>query len=93
MIYVDYDQVSTAADNFGKRHQTLESILDTLESGLAPMVGSWEGSAQAMYVEKKAAWERASRDLTALLKSMQKLTKDAHQGYQTVVSDNLTMWT
>ncbi len=93
MIYVDHDKLEAAATDFGKRHQSLEHILDTLESGLAPMVGSWEGSAQAMYAEKKLAWERASRDLTALLADIKQLTHDAHQGYVSTVSANVKLWT
>ena len=92
MIYVDHDKLDAAAADFGKRHAALESILDTLESGLAPMVGSWEGSTQAMYVEKKATWERASRDLTALLANIKALTHDTHQGYLDTVHANQTTW-
>lgn len=92
-IYVDHAKLEAAAADFGKRHQSLESILDTLESGLAPMVASWEGSTQAMYIEKKAAWERASRDLTALLQAIGKLTHDTHLGYLDTVAANKTTWT
>jgi len=92
MIYVDHDKLDAAATDFGKRHQSLEHILDTLEAGLAPMVGSWEGSAQAMYMEKKAAWERASRDLTALLKAIGTLTHDTHLGYLDTVNANKSTW-
>lgn len=93
MIYVDHDKLDAAATDFGKRHQSLESILDTLESDLAPMVAGWEGSAQVLYTEKKTAWDTAARDLNLLLKSIQKLTHDAHQGYQHTVESNLKMWT
>jgi WXG100 family type VII secretion target len=93
MIYVEHDKLETAANDFGKRHQALQEILDKLEAGLAPMVGSWEGSAQAMYVEKKAAWERASRDLAALLATIKDQTHSAHQGYLDTRAANLTMWT
>ncbi len=93
MIYVDHGKLASAASDFGRRHQTLQDILDRLEAGLAPMVGSWEGSTQAMYIEKKAAWERASRDLTALLASIKQLTGDAHQGYVDTVAANKAMWT
>lgn len=93
MIYVDHDKLDAAAQDFGKRHDALEDILDRLEGDLAPMVASWEGNAQLLYVEKKAAWDKASRDLTLLLQSIKKLTHDAHQGYQQTVSTNLQMWT
>ena len=92
-IYVEHDKLEAAAKDFGKRHQSLQDILDKLEAGLAPLVGSWEGSAQAMYVEKKAAWEKASRDLSELLKAIGALTHDAHLGYLDTVQANKTMWT
>jgi ESAT-6 family protein len=92
VIYVEHDKLEAAAADFGKRHQALHEILEKLEAGLAPMVGSWEGSAQAMYVEKKAAWDRAAGDLAALLASIRQLTADAHQGYVSTVATNVQMW-
>lgn len=92
MIYVDHDKLDAAAQDFGHRHDALEGILDKLEADLAPMVAGWEGSAQVLYVEKKAAWEKASRDLNGLLKSIKDVTRNAHEGYKQTVSNNASMW-
>ncbi len=92
MIYVDHEQLDAAVQNYGNRHEKLETILDTLESDLAPMVAGWEGNAQLLYVEKKAAWEKASRELADLLKTIKKLTADAHEGYTKTVAANVELW-
>lgn len=91
-IYVDHAQLETAAQDFARRHEALQTVLTNLEDGLAPMIASWEGSAQSMYVEKKAAWDAAAADLAALLAGITRLTTDAHQGYVATVEANRATW-
>jgi len=91
-IYVDYAALETAAQDFGRRHEALQTVLTNLEDGLAPMIASWEGSAQSMYLEKKAAWDAAAADLSALLAGITRLTSEAHDGYVATVNANRATW-
>jgi WXG100 family type VII secretion target len=91
-IYVDHEALGAAAQDFARRHEALQEVLTNLENGLAPMIASWEGSAQSMYVEKKAAWDAAAADLTALLAGITRLTSEAHEGYLATVAANQATW-
>lgn len=91
-IYVDHAKLEAAAQDLARRQEALQQLLSSLENGLAPMIASWEGSAQSMYLEKKAAWDAAAADLTALLGSISRLTEEAHQSYLDAVNTNRTIW-
>jgi early secretory antigenic target protein ESAT-6 len=91
-LYVDHAKLEAAAQDLARRQQALQQLLTSLEDGLGPMIASWEGSAQSMYVEKKAAWDAAAADLAALLGSISRLTEQAHQGYLDAVTTNRTSW-
>jgi 6 kDa early secretory antigenic target len=92
-VYFDYPTVQQAAQNYAKRHEGLNTILTDLESGLAPMLASWEGSARDLYVEQKVVWDKAAADLTALLKEIITQTQTAHDGYAQVTEDIKALWT
>jgi early secretory antigenic target protein ESAT-6 len=93
MIYVDPEKLETAAGNFEVHEKSLRSILSQLETDLAPLIASWEGSAQELYVQKKRAWDTAAADLATLLGSITTVTRQAHQGYVDTITANKTMWT
>jgi early secretory antigenic target protein ESAT-6 len=91
-IYFDYPTVQQAAQNYAKRQEGLNTILSDLETNLAPMLASWEGSARDLYFEQKTVWDNAAKDLTSLLQEIAGLTQNAHDGYTKVVSDVKTLW-
>lgn len=93
MIYVDPEKLEAAAGNFAAHENTLRSILSQLETDLAPLVASWEGDAQQLYVAKRAAWDSAALDLANLLGSITSVTRDAHAGYVETIAKNKAMWT
>lgn len=91
-IYVDHQRLLEAQHNFARHHEQLHAILSELESGLAPMLASWDGSARQLYAERKAQWDAAALDLSALLKSIVELTRTAHEGYSRLVAANVAAW-
>jgi ESAT-6 family protein len=93
MIYVDPEKLETAAGNFAAHEKTLNGILSQLEGDLAPMIASWEGSAQELYVQKKAAWDAAAADLAAMLGAITSNTRKAHQSYVDLITETKAMWT
>ncbi len=91
-IYFDYPTVQQAAANYKARHEGLTTILADLESGLAPMLASWDGTARDMYVQQTASWDAAALDLTNLLQSIITETHSAHDGYATLVENVHNLW-
>jgi early secretory antigenic target protein ESAT-6 len=93
MIYVDPAKLEQGAANFETHDRSLRAILSQLEADLAPLIASWEGSAQEMYLQKKAAWDAAANDLAGLLASITSVTRHAHEGYVDTITANKNMWT
>jgi 6 kDa early secretory antigenic target len=91
-IYVNHAYLSTAADNLAAHKRTFDEVLSGLESDLAPMISTWSGEARDLYLQKKAAWDRAARDLTALLAHISTITESAYTGYCQAVSDVHAVW-
>ena len=56
------------------------------------MVSTWSGEARDLYMVKKANWDTAAKDLTALLGQIATLTGDAYEAYCTAVDDVFTTW-
>ena len=91
-IYVDHGYLSTAADNLAAHQRTFTEVLSGLESDLAPMIGTWSGEARELYLQKKAAWDRAAKDLCDLLAHMSTITESAYEGYCQAVTDVHATW-
>jgi len=91
-IYVEHGRLDTAAGNFKAHQSTLNEVLSQLESDLAPMISTWSGEARDLYLQKKAAWDKAAQDISNLLGHISKLTGDAYVNYCQAVSDVHTVW-
>jgi len=92
-IYVDHGKIETAAANLLAHKSTFDEVLGQLESDLAPMISSWSGEARDLYLQKKAAWDKAARDISDLLGHIAKLTDDAFTTYANTVFGLVETWT
>jgi early secretory antigenic target protein ESAT-6 len=91
-IYVDHGYLSEAASNLAAHKRTFDEVLSGLESDLAPMINTWSGEARDLYLQKKAAWDRAAKDLSDLLAHISTLTEAAYTGYCQAVTDVYATW-
>lgn len=91
-IYVDHGKIEAAAAHLRGHKKSFDDILSTLEGDLAPMVATWSGEARDLYVAKKANWDHAAADLTALLAHIATITETAHGTYTTTVTEVGEMW-
>ena len=82
-IYVEHGRLEAAAGRLRTHKSTFDTILTQLEADLAPMVTTWSGEARDLYMVKKANWDAAAKDLTALLGQIAVLTENAFTGYCT----------
>lgn len=92
-IYVEHARIEAAATHLRNHKKTFDEVLAQLESDLSPMVATWTGEARNMYLGKKANWDRAARDLTALLAHIGTVTEQAHAGYTGAVTELSALWT
>ena len=92
-IYVDHAKLEAATVQLGQHHESFVEILNDLQRDLAPLMDTWSGSARDLYVEKQGQWNAAADDLATLLRSIVKVTGDAHTNYARNVDDLTWMWT
>jgi len=77
-ITVKFAALHKAAQDIGTAISTMHSQLDGLKTSIAPMVSTWDGSAQAAYLVRQKQWESAAGDITTLLTQVQgAVTKSA----------------
>lgn len=91
-IYVEHGRIEAAAGRLRTHKTTFGAILSQLEGDLAPMITTWSGEARDLYMVKKANWDAAAKDLTALLGQIAVLTENAFTGYSQTVADVGEMW-
>jgi WXG100 family type VII secretion target len=91
-IRVKRDALDDAVAGFDVHHRDLLGVLSQLETDLAPMIESWDGEAQATYLEKQKAWNKGATDLAELLGVMRRTTLEAHDGYEETVQAVRGLW-
>lgn len=67
MIAYNFNQLNTAAEDCRSSVSNMTSQLDTLESNIQPMLGSWDGEAREAYYQRQREWDKAAADLRDLL--------------------------
>jgi WXG100 family type VII secretion target len=77
-ITVKFAALHKAAQDVGTAISSMHSQLDGLKTSIAPMVSTWDGTAQAAYLTRQKQWESAAQDITSLLTQVQgAVTKSA----------------
>ncbi|GAB3486511.1 WXG100 family type VII secretion target [Amycolatopsis cihanbeyliensis] len=81
-ILVDYNTINTAAEDCNKTGGELGSLFEDLKSKLNPLVTTWEGEAQAAYLEQQRQWDNAFEDMKQLLAQIAAVLPQIADGYQ-----------
>lgn len=66
-IHVDHAALAATSQQLLAGARAIGDRLDRLEQELAPLRGSWSGSARASYDTAKAQWDAAVEDMVLLL--------------------------
>lgn len=89
---VNFGALSTGAQGIQATYRQLQSTLESLESQLAPMIGSWTGDAREAYYQQKKRWDDASAAMATILAQMGQAVDTANTNYQSAESTNLSRW-
>ncbi|MFI1727861.1 WXG100 family type VII secretion target [Streptomyces acidicola] len=81
-IYVDYGQMSNAADDMVQQTKAISSILTNLDAELTELKNSWVGDDRSVYDQKQASWNAAVDKMQQLLQSHSRLLTDVSENYQ-----------
>ncbi|MEG8279753.1 WXG100 family type VII secretion target [Streptomyces sp. AHA2] len=81
IIDVQYPVVQRAIEDLKDQTQQIINTLNTLEDELKPLVSSWEGSDQQMYVQVQAEWDQATKNMAMLLGDSGQLIQSIHDNH------------
>ena len=87
-IRVTFGALDTAEADLSTAHATMGQRLAELRADIAPMVATWEGSAQAAYHGHQTRWDSAWDELTSALAEFRRATGVAHGDYRAGESAN-----
>lgn len=80
-MVVDFATIQRAADDCNDSGKELQQLFDQLKSDLAPLVNSWEGSAQSAYLQKQQEWDSSFEELKQLLAQIAGVLPQIADGY------------
>ncbi|GGX86065.1 WXG100 family type VII secretion target [Streptomyces minutiscleroticus] len=81
IIDVQYSVVRNAIEELKTQTQGIITALNTLEDELKPLVSSWEGSDQEMYIQVQAEWDQATKNMATLLGDSGELVQSIHDNH------------
>jgi early secretory antigenic target protein ESAT-6 len=82
VITVDHAALQQAAADLASAVTASEERIERLAAELAPLQTDWYGSAQEAYLEAKAVWESAQREMRLLLARLGVAVGAAQEAYQ-----------
>ncbi len=91
-IKVDAGSLNTAVGDLAAGVASAGTRLSDLKAAIAPMVATWEGSAQQAYQAQQTKWDTAWNDLTAALGNLQTSTQRSNEDHSNGESTNTAAW-
>ncbi|NJQ02992.1 WXG100 family type VII secretion target [Streptomyces zingiberis] len=91
-IYVDYSQMSNAADDMIHQTKAIATTLSNLEMELNELRNSWIGDDRDVYDDKQKAWDSAVKAMEELLTKHSTLLTSVSENYQYSEKSLSQMW-
>ena len=80
-VHVQFESLAQGQEGIRANYAKLQSTLEGLEQGLAPMVNEWSGTARDQYMVCKKQWDDAAAALALTLNSISQAVGQAHENY------------
>ncbi|MDQ0784820.1 WXG100 family type VII secretion target [Streptomyces sp. B3I7] len=91
-IYVDYSQMSNAADDMISQTRAIATTMSSLEQELNALRNSWIGDDKDVYDGKQRAWDNAVKGMEELLTKHSALLTTVSENYQYSERSLTQMW-
>ncbi|MFF7391179.1 WXG100 family type VII secretion target [Streptomyces scabiei] len=91
-IYVDYSQMSNAADDMITQTRAIATTLSNLEMELNELKNTWIGDDKDVYAQKQLAWDNAVKAMEELLTKHSALLTSVSENYQYSEQSLTQMW-
>ncbi|MFD4987760.1 WXG100 family type VII secretion target [Streptomyces sp. NPDC058374] len=81
IIDVQYPVVLKVIEELKDQTQLIINALNNLEDELKPLVRTWEGADQEMYIQVQAEWDQATKNMALLLGDNGQLIQTIHDNH------------
>ncbi|MEU6085009.1 WXG100 family type VII secretion target [Streptomyces sp. NPDC047108] len=81
VIDVQYSLVQRTIEELKDQTQQIITTLNNLEDELKPLVSTWEGSDQQMYIQVQTEWDQATKNMALLLGDSGELVQSIHDNH------------
>lgn len=81
-IKVDFGLIQNGQSGCQRAATNLQTKLDDLKAGLAPLVATWEGSAAEAYKQHQDKWDKSAAKLQEIINKVAIALGTAHDAYQ-----------
>ena len=81
-IKVSFSAIQQLATDVQNESNKIQTSLDTLDSEVKKLYGSWDGQAQQAYQNSKAKWDQKMADMHSILQELHGKVGEAGIQYQ-----------
>jgi WXG100 family type VII secretion target len=92
MLVVNFAAMQKASADIQTALNTLTSQLAQVERDAGPLVAAWDGDARGAYDIRQAKWQRASADLSDILRDIKRALDDSTADYQHTEKRNTSLF-
>lgn len=91
-IMVQFATIEEAISSLMASAQQVQAKLDQLKSAVAPLRGTWTGSASQQYLSQQAQADSASVDMPVQIQQMGTVARVCLDNYVSTEGTNLSSW-
>ncbi|MFC6880072.1 MULTISPECIES: WXG100 family type VII secretion target [Actinomadura] len=88
-----YSVMQQSEQLFKSKHREMTELLDRLEGELESGLARWEDTAKDAYMDARAKWDKAAREMAKAVKEFSESIGVAHDNYQKAEQSNSKIWT
>lgn len=77
-----FENIDLASGGVAKSAENVRNLLDQLGRDLAPLMNDWGGTAQTLYREKQAQWDKLAVELQEIQQLIAKHLSDSANSYR-----------
>jgi 6 kDa early secretory antigenic target len=92
-LLVQFGALEAASQNISKAINTMRAKLGELEAAARPMVDTWDGAAQAAYMQRQEMWRKSAEDITNILSQIKSALDASAQHYAATERANTNLFT
>lgn len=91
-IYVNYSQIDNVSEDLGAAFGKIQTVIQDLESQIAPLQATWSGASQSEYASCQNRWNTDMMDMGNLLQKYNNALSEITVNYGNTDNNLATQW-